>query len=516
MVQSRTVPRIWSAKPIEVKPVHGVYVESSICMVPMLKKDELINEYKLELLGDKRRDRADESTSYGKETKPDEPKLVKVKLPDYVFEDMVIANIQEDQGTEQANMHNEDQVERSRPTGDDKQDDDDAIENEFLSSLVEYDATEEQVFEEKVIEADKLVVLIDLKGPIDEEELEDASTNCMAGKEESKESKMELPMLQVCSMTNIGDSQVKAKLLKEVCVWWLKGMMISVAIQKAIELVQVLLEEEFTLYGWEGGSYMFYENDYLVGDTFDGVLWEVNSLPMDVGGSERVPRAAYVDNWLDAQEVQQPQDPDSGHQEESDNPPANPRTRSTHLTNFSRNCLPTVLGAQEGILKDFPEDQESRSPEFQERNTTRRCIPGNQEREGEGVLGYKKEAMQGSNPGDQEEVEEERNFGSQERIDIHERKGEKGTLEFQEQGAKQGNIPGYQEDVEEVGNPGAQERRMQRFIPGIQEKKEGEGIFGTQEKRAMRGSISGNQEREEEGRIPGTQGREETQSTSGD
>ncbi|MCO5607795.1 hypothetical protein L7F22_061996 [Adiantum nelumboides] len=150
------------------------------------------------------------------------------------------------------------------------------------------------------------------------------------------------------------------------------------------------------------------------------------------------------------------------------------------------------------------------------RKTTRRCIPGNQEREGEGVPGYKKEAMQGSIPGDQEEVEEERNSRSQERTDIQERKGEKGTPEFQEQGAKQGNIPGYQEDVEEAVNPRTQERRTQRFIPGIQEKKGGEGIFGTQKKRAMWGSISGNQEREEEGRIPGTQGREETQSTPGD
>ncbi|MCO5560813.1 hypothetical protein L7F22_014433 [Adiantum nelumboides] len=46
MVQPRTVPRICSAEPVEVKSVHGVYVESSVCMVPMLKKDELINEEK--------------------------------------------------------------------------------------------------------------------------------------------------------------------------------------------------------------------------------------------------------------------------------------------------------------------------------------------------------------------------------------------------------------------------------------------------------------------------------------
>ncbi|MCO5547170.1 hypothetical protein L7F22_000613 [Adiantum nelumboides] len=97
----------------------------------------------------------------------------------------------------------------------------------------------------------------------------------------------------------------------------------------------------------------------------------------------------YYPRDSDTQEVQQPQDLDSGHQEESDNLPANPRTMSTHLTNFLRNCLPTVPGAQEGILiKDFPEDQESRNPEFQERKTTRRCIPGNQEREGEEVPGH--------------------------------------------------------------------------------------------------------------------------------
>ncbi|MCO5548954.1 hypothetical protein L7F22_002418 [Adiantum nelumboides] len=129
-------------------------------------------------------------------------------------------------------------------------------------------------------------------------------------------------------------------------------------------------------------------------------------------------------------EAQQPQDPYSSHQEES-NPPVKPRTRSTHLTNLSKNCLPTILGAQEGILKDLPEDQESRNPEFQERKTTRRCSLGNQEREGEeGMPRYKKEAIQGSIPGDQEEVEEERNSGSQERTAIQEGKEEKGTPEF--------------------------------------------------------------------------------------
>ncbi|MCO5602174.1 hypothetical protein L7F22_056302 [Adiantum nelumboides] len=193
-------------------------------------------------------------------------------------------------------------------------------------------------------------------------------------------------------------------------------------------------------------------------------------------------------------EVQQPQDPDSDHQEESDNPTANPRTRSTHLTNFSRNCLPTVPGAQERILNDFPENQESRNLEFQKRKTTRRCIPDNQKKKGEeGVLGYKKEAMQRSIPGDQEKVEEEKNSEFQKRTDIQERKREKGTLAFQEQGAKQGNISGYQENVEEAVNPGTQEKRTPRFLPSIQEKKGGEGIFGIQEKRAMRKSISGNQ-----------------------
>ncbi|MCO5559009.1 hypothetical protein L7F22_012600 [Adiantum nelumboides] len=47
-------------------------------------------------------DRADESTSYDEETKPDESELVKVKLPNYVFEDMVVANVQEEQRMEQA------------------------------------------------------------------------------------------------------------------------------------------------------------------------------------------------------------------------------------------------------------------------------------------------------------------------------------------------------------------------------------------------------------------------------
>ncbi|MCO5592982.1 hypothetical protein L7F22_046986 [Adiantum nelumboides] len=165
------------------------------------------------------------------------------------------------------------------------------------------------------------------------------------------------------------------------------------------------------------------------------------------------------------QEKSKSWDPYSVHQKESDNPPVKRRTRSTHLTNLSKNYLPIVLGAQEGILKDFPEDQESRNPESQERKTTRRCSPSNQEREGEEGIPWYKEAIQGSILGDQEEVEEERNSGSQERTAIQEGKGEKGTPEFQGQGAKQGNIPDNQENVEKAGNPETQERRTQIFFP---------------------------------------------------
>ncbi|MCO5548678.1 hypothetical protein L7F22_002137 [Adiantum nelumboides] len=259
-------------------------------------------------------DRAHESTSYGKESEPNEPKLVLVKLRDYVFDDMIVPNVQEEQRIEQVDVHDEDQVERSRPTGDDKQvklvcgamlvamlmkvaveraivvqqvqsfakkneaavpmekDKGDAIENEFLSSLVEYDAAEDQVLEDQVVEADEPVVLTDLEGPIDEDELEDASIKCMAGKEESKEPKIELSALQVCSMTGGEDSQV-------------------------------FLEENLTLHGLEGGSDVFNVNDDLLGDAFDGVLWEADSLPMDPGSGESMLMAAYVDDWLDAQRL---------------------------------------------------------------------------------------------------------------------------------------------------------------------------------------------------------------------
>ncbi|MCO5605825.1 hypothetical protein L7F22_060009 [Adiantum nelumboides] len=272
-------------------------------------------------------DTTDESTSYGEKMQRDKPELVKVKLPYYVLDDMVVANVQEEQRTEQANVHDEDQLERSRPIGDYKQgklrfvgknraampmeeDKDEAIENKFLSSLTEYDAAEEQmieeqVVEEQVVEADEQVVLMDLEGLVDEEELEDASINCMVGKEESKEPSMELPVLQVSSMTCNGDSQVEAKLLKEVCEWWLKGMVISVAIQKAIEQVQDLLEEDLALYDWEGGHDMFNVNDDIhleIGDAFGGVLLEMGSLPMDPRSRESMSMVAYVDGWLDAQE----------------------------------------------------------------------------------------------------------------------------------------------------------------------------------------------------------------------
>ncbi|MCO5568522.1 hypothetical protein L7F22_022221 [Adiantum nelumboides] len=62
-----------------------------------------------------------------------------------------------------------------------------------------------------------------------------------------------------------------------------------------------MFEEDLASYGWEGGSDMFDEYGDLDGDTFDHVLWEVDSLPMDAGSNERVLRAAYVDDWLGAQ-----------------------------------------------------------------------------------------------------------------------------------------------------------------------------------------------------------------------
>ncbi|MCO5557220.1 hypothetical protein L7F22_010780 [Adiantum nelumboides] len=126
----------------------------------------------------------------------------------------------------------------------------------------------------------------------------------MAGKEESKEPKMEFPVVQVCSMTGVGDSQVEVKLLKEICVWWLKGMVINAAIQKAIEHIQDLLEEDLALHGWEEGHGMFSVNDDVhleIIDAFDGVFLETDSLSMDLGSCESMPMAAYVDGWLDAQ-----------------------------------------------------------------------------------------------------------------------------------------------------------------------------------------------------------------------
>ncbi|MCO5587376.1 hypothetical protein L7F22_041325 [Adiantum nelumboides] len=44
MVQSRAVPNMWSAELVEVKPIYNVLVESFVCKVPMLKKDELFNK----------------------------------------------------------------------------------------------------------------------------------------------------------------------------------------------------------------------------------------------------------------------------------------------------------------------------------------------------------------------------------------------------------------------------------------------------------------------------------------
>ncbi|MCO5547801.1 hypothetical protein L7F22_001253 [Adiantum nelumboides] len=160
------------------------------------------------------------------------------------------------------------------------------------------------MIEEQVVEADEQVVLIDLDGPIDKEDIEDAKINCKVGKEESKEPKMELTVLQVCSMADGGDSQVGAKLLKEVCVWWLKGMVITVALEKTVKQIQDFLEEDFTLYGWKGGHDMFNTNGDVhskVGGAFGGVFLEMGSLSMDPGSNESMPMATYVDGWLDAQ-----------------------------------------------------------------------------------------------------------------------------------------------------------------------------------------------------------------------
>ncbi|MCO5596544.1 hypothetical protein L7F22_050609 [Adiantum nelumboides] len=253
-------------------------------------------------------DRANESISYGKETEPDEPELVKVKLPYYVVDGMVKLVCRAMLMAMLIKMAVECAIvvqlvqsfaKKNRATIPMEEDKDDAIEIEFLSSLARYDATGEQMLEEQVAEADNCEVLIDLEKSIDEEDLEDAKINCKAGKEESKKLKIELSVLQVCSMIGNGNSHVEAKLLKEVFVWWLKGMVINVAVQKVVEQVKDLLEEDFALHVLEIGPSMFNVSDDVYSesdDAFDG-----DSLPMDAGSSESMSMVAYVDGWLDAQ-----------------------------------------------------------------------------------------------------------------------------------------------------------------------------------------------------------------------
>ncbi|MCO5546948.1 hypothetical protein L7F22_000387 [Adiantum nelumboides] len=182
---------------------------------------------------------------------PVEPELVKVKLPDYVFDDMTVAHVQEEQRTEQTDVHGKDQVERSRPTGDDKQVKlvcgamvvamlmKVAMEYAIVVQLVQSFAKKNRAAVPMKEDDDEAI-----ERPFDEEELEDVKINCMA----SRESRMELPVLQ-------------------------------------------------------GGSDMFNVNDDVhleIGDTFGGVLLEMSNLPMDDGSSESMLRAAYVDGLLDA------------------------------------------------------------------------------------------------------------------------------------------------------------------------------------------------------------------------
>ncbi|MCO5552461.1 hypothetical protein L7F22_005973 [Adiantum nelumboides] len=288
----------------------------------------------------------DRDTSW--ETKSKEPMLVKVKLPCYMHEDVVVAIMNEEQGRV-AELGNEDmQVTILCGTMIMMMLVKVAVESAFIEEQVQgfpkknrvvVAKEEEQVEEDGTQEAldahqreEQLQLPMDcMRDALDTCSLEryswmmmlngdpyevdgtkvpeDARVECMAGKEESKDPKMELPVLHVRSMIGSGNSQVGAKLLKEVYVWWLNGMVINAAVQKAIDKVQDLLEEDLILYGLERGHGMFNVNDDVhleSGDAFDGAFLEVGSLSMDVGSSESMLMVAYVDGWLDAQEVGQP------------------------------------------------------------------------------------------------------------------------------------------------------------------------------------------------------------------
>ncbi|MCO5559236.1 hypothetical protein L7F22_012831 [Adiantum nelumboides] len=69
----------------------------------------------------------------------------------------------------------------------------------------------------------------------------------------------------VCFMAHEEESQIVAssKAIKEVCASWVKGMLVSIAVQWVILQIQVSLEEISTLHGWEGGSAVFVEQNPL-------------------------------------------------------------------------------------------------------------------------------------------------------------------------------------------------------------------------------------------------------------
>ncbi|MCO5568102.1 hypothetical protein L7F22_021798 [Adiantum nelumboides] len=292
LVRPNVIPADQNAEPIKVRPmVDYVPWRFAVCDVHVLRVDELINKEKLHIEVNQE---AKMVANVGVLVQLNKIKPVLVEsLHGRVAKCNQVADIKDLEAGEESEQSHED----GQPFGEQQANKGVDVkpiygaDNDEDTSLSCWESSKEDRADESTscgeeTEPDEpeLIkeVLIDVEGPIDKEEPEDAKINCIAGREESSERKMELLVLQVCSMTGSGDSQIGAKLLNEV---------------------YNLLEEDLTLYGWEGGHDMFNVSDDIHSESDDaipGVFLEMNSLPLDARSSESMPMAAYVDGWLDA------------------------------------------------------------------------------------------------------------------------------------------------------------------------------------------------------------------------
>ncbi|MCO5595756.1 hypothetical protein L7F22_049804 [Adiantum nelumboides] len=227
MVQPRAVPNMWSAKPVVVKPVRSVPMDSYVCKVPMPKKDEHV--FKEHLC------KIEKVVANCQVQQQQVKKGAAVSLP--CDDDEV------DQGSSLVEM-----------------DSDEVGQSEYDCSYEEGDPVGAMLQDEEEWEEFLSLLSEDVARHMLEEQIEEPLVKEQAGLDVFEEEKQTMNAIE---------------LLRKICASLLIGMLVDAAVHWAIGKEQESVVESSTFFGWEGGSRMSNMYDEQV-DERSGTLFEAS------------------------------------------------------------------------------------------------------------------------------------------------------------------------------------------------------------------------------------------------